>query len=72
MKSYHARAIGAVNTILPLRKVTDIPLDGNAKSLFQQANNRGQAGMIYAHYGDNTDWIGIVSLVTQIPGFWQD
>lgn len=60
-KSYHAKAIGAVNTIIPLRIIPNVHLDGSTKSLLKQANNRGKSGPICAHYGDNTDWIGIVS-----------
>jgi shikimate 5-dehydrogenase len=59
-KSYHAKAIGAVNTIIPLRHIPGAHLDGSTESLLKQANNRGKAGSICAHYGDNTDWIGIV------------
>ncbi|KAI0133511.1 type I 3-dehydroquinase-domain-containing protein [Xylariales sp. AK1849] len=43
-----ARAIGAVNTVLPLRS-------GGPEALL----NRGHSGQVVALYGDNTDWIGI-------------
>ncbi|KAI9642612.1 hypothetical protein NHQ30_009417 [Ciborinia camelliae] len=61
-KSYHARAIGAVNTLLPLRELPDgNPLDGTTQSLLQQANRRGKTGPVSAYYGDNTDFIGIMT-----------
>lgn len=61
-KSYHAKAIGAVNTLLPLRMLPDnSPLDGSTQSLLRQANHRSKAGPVCAYYGDNTDWIGIIT-----------
>ena len=61
-KSYHAKAIGAVNTLLPLRSMPDgQPLDGSTKSLLRQANNRSKSGPICAYYGDNTDFVGIMT-----------
>ena len=61
-KSYHAKAIGAVNTLLPLRMLPDgSPLDGSTQSLLRQSNNRSKAGPICAYYGDNTDFIGIMT-----------
>jgi 3-dehydroquinate dehydratase type I len=61
-KSYHAKAIGAVNTLLPLRMLPDdSPLDGSTQSLLRQANNRSKAGPVCAYYGDNTDWVGIIT-----------
>ena len=56
--SRHARAIGAINTIVPIRHVNDgdsIP-DADDVELFQERN---QAGPVRALFGDNTDWIGI-------------
>jgi shikimate 5-dehydrogenase/shikimate kinase/3-dehydroquinate dehydratase len=55
-KSRHAEAIGAVNTLLPLRSQAD----GSVFPLQSQANQRNRAGSIAAWYGDNTDWIGIM------------
>ncbi|KAF7503899.1 hypothetical protein GJ744_003039 [Endocarpon pusillum] len=55
-KSRHAEAIGAVNTLLPLRAQAD----GTIFSLQNQASQRNRAGRIAAWYGDNTDWIGIM------------
>lgn len=61
-KSYHARAIGAVNTLLPLRASPDgHPIDGTTQSLLQQANRRSKTGPVCAYYGDNTDFIGIMT-----------
>ncbi|KAH8590088.1 type I 3-dehydroquinase-domain-containing protein [Bisporella sp. PMI_857] len=61
-KSYHAKAIGAVNTVLPLRLLPgDSPLDGSTPSLLRQANRRGKVGPVCAYYGDNTDFIGIMT-----------
>jgi 3-dehydroquinate dehydratase type I len=46
-KSYHAKAIGAVNTLLPLRVFQNSsPLDGSTESLLRQANQRCKAGPI--------------------------
>lgn len=56
-QSHHSRAIGAVNTILPLRALSD----GSPQFLLNQANIRNCAGPVCAWYGDNTDWIGISS-----------
>ncbi|KAE8443736.1 hypothetical protein EG329_001416 [Mollisiaceae sp. DMI_Dod_QoI] len=59
-KSYHAKAIGAVNTLLPLRTLSNgKPWDSNTQTLLRHANQRGKAGPIFAYYGDNTDFIGI-------------
>lgn len=60
-KSRHAEAIGAVNTILPLRTQAD----GSVFSLQSQASQRNRAGSIAAWYGDNTDWIGIMTCINR-------
>ncbi|RYP16337.1 hypothetical protein DL765_005187 [Monosporascus sp. GIB2] len=46
--SSHATAIGAVNTLLPLR--------GKTSSILDHANARNTAGISSKFYGDNTDW----------------
>lgn len=57
--SYHARAIGAVNTIIPLRVLPD----NTPQFLVTQAAERKRAGPTLALYGDNTDWIGIMTSI---------
>jgi 3-dehydroquinate dehydratase type I len=52
--SQSSRAIGAVNTLLPLRT-------GSLGGLL----SRHETGPIVALYGDNTDWIGIFNCVRQ-------
>jgi shikimate 5-dehydrogenase/shikimate kinase len=49
--SFHATAIGAVNTVLPLR--------GKTSSILDHANARNLAGATDKFYGDNTDWHSI-------------
>ncbi|PLB41620.1 repressor protein [Aspergillus candidus] len=60
-KSRHAEAIGAVNTIMPLRARPD----GTMFPLHEQATRRNQAGPILGWYGENTDWVGIVTCVNR-------
>lgn len=54
--SPHAKAIGALNTVIPLRG--EIPLDSapDYAAIFRERNRRGP---VKALLGDNTDWIGI-------------
>lgn len=60
--SPHARAIGAVNTLIPIRtrnlseKDTTTLLTSENSSLYLE---KSRAGPITALHGDNTDWIGI-------------
>ena len=54
--SPHARAIGAVNTLIPIRKIEDDILDSQESTLYLE---KSRAGPIKALHGDNTDWIGI-------------
>ncbi|KAI0409495.1 hypothetical protein F4802DRAFT_146235 [Xylaria palmicola] len=51
--SFHATAIGAVNTLLPLR--------GKTASILDHANARNHAGASDKFYGDNTDWSSIAT-----------
>lgn len=60
--STHAKAIGAVNTLLPLRILPDKKLpNGSTESLLRQANRRNISGKVCGYYGDNTDFIGILN-----------
>jgi shikimate 5-dehydrogenase/shikimate kinase len=58
--SQDARAIGAVNTLIPVRRLND---DGSVPSDVELFQERNQSGPIQALYGDNTEWIGIRSCV---------
>jgi shikimate 5-dehydrogenase/3-dehydroquinate dehydratase len=58
-KSTHATAIGAINTLLPIRD----PLEVQSGILEYQASQRNQAGPVIGWYGDNTDWLGILECV---------
>jgi shikimate 5-dehydrogenase/shikimate kinase/3-dehydroquinate dehydratase len=55
-KSRHVEAIGAVNTVMPLRASAD----GNIYPIPEQASRRNQAGRVAAWWGENTDWISIM------------
>nr|KMM64185.1 quinate repressor [Coccidioides posadasii RMSCC 3488] len=54
-KSRHAEAIGAVNTVMPLRA----DATGYIYPLKEQASLRNRAGRVAGWYGDNTDWISV-------------
>ncbi|KAJ5950949.1 uncharacterized protein N7479_009362 [Penicillium vulpinum] len=59
--STHARAIGAINTLIPIRNLDD--LDDTRlqeSSVFLQ---KSRAGPIKGLHGDNTDWIGICNCI---------
>ncbi|KAJ5740061.1 hypothetical protein N7533_012845 [Penicillium manginii] len=60
-KSQHAEAIGAINTIMPLRGSSD----GTIYPLREQASRRNQAGPVLGWYGENTDWVGIMTCFTR-------
>ncbi|KAJ5767417.1 type I 3-dehydroquinase-domain-containing protein [Penicillium nucicola] len=60
VRSPHATAIGAVNTLLPLRSSAKF-----GTSLEWQASQRNRAGKVTGWYGDNTDWLGILECVSK-------
>lgn len=51
--SEHARAIGAVNTLIPIRHLSSSSITSN---ILAHVN---QSGPVLALYGENTDWIGV-------------
>lgn len=59
--SGHAKAIGAVNTLIPLRANPA----GVVPSLEVQAQERNRAGRIMGWFGENTDFLGIMNCVNR-------
>lgn len=60
-KSRHAEAIGAINTIMPLRGTPE----GEMYPLQEQASRRNQAGPVLGWYGENTDWMGMMTCIVR-------
>lgn len=58
--SPHARAIGAVNTVIPIRTLQK---DGSIPPSSDLLLEKNRAGPVKALHGDNTDWIGICSCI---------
>ena len=58
--SSHAQAIGAINTLIPIRQLNEDGSVPTGAAFFQQVN---RVGPVKALYGDNTDWIGIRSCI---------
>ncbi|THC98791.1 hypothetical protein EYZ11_001770 [Aspergillus tanneri] len=56
--SPHARAIGAVNTLIPIRDLASKALNAEDSTLYIE---KSRAGPVKALHGDNTDWIGITN-----------
>lgn len=54
--SPHARAIGAVNTLIPLRKINNTTPSSHESTPYLE---KSRAGPVKALHGDNTDWIGM-------------
>lgn len=59
--SAHANAIGAVNTLVPIRS----DATGAVPPLVVQAQNRNRSGHIVGWFGDNTDFIGIMNCINR-------
>ncbi|KIX94636.1 uncharacterized protein Z520_09682 [Fonsecaea multimorphosa CBS 102226] len=59
--SMHAKAIGAINTLLPIRAAFDYT-QPPPRSFW---TNRNRIGPVLAFYGDNLDWVGMKRCLEQ-------
>lgn len=57
--SVHARSIGAINTLLPVRTAFDYTKPPPPEFWA----NRNRAGPVLAFYGDNFDWVGMTRCI---------
>ncbi|KAK5073989.1 hypothetical protein LTS08_001915 [Lithohypha guttulata] len=58
--SEHAQAIGAINTLIPLRRE-----HGQMNHNPNQALYRNRAGFVFGFHGDNSDWISIQKMLSK-------
>ncbi len=56
-----ARAIGAVNTLLPVRSLNGVNVSSHSFSKYQ----RNRSGPVTALHGANTDWMGIYACISR-------